>query len=300
MDLGFFNSLMPTSEQIKTTLLTIVVVFIYFFVNRAITQFRTKRRLTRELAQHDNFAYGLSYAGSIFAFVLIASELLLGLTFEDVASDSLHAAVYAALAVVFLELGRYVHDRHILFNFDENQAINQRNVAGAFVDSASVIANAICIIAVYHWSGADELRDLPVILLMFSICQVMLLMLTRWREYQYAKANQGESMQRTLSQENLALSIYYAGFLIAGALAIKTGAHISHYRPEEFISNVVNFVLASTAVMAATAILSALGSKIVLARIDSDVEISHQDNVGIATIEFAITIAIALVLLKIF
>lgn len=300
MNSGLIEGLTPSSEQIKTILLTLTVVFVYFFVNRLITQYRTKRRLTHELAQNDNFAYGLSYAGSIFAFVLMASELFRGLSFADMTADSIHALVYAVLAVLFLELGRYIHDRHILFNFDENKAINQRNIAGAFVDSASVIANAICIVAIYHWSGADALNDLPIIILMFCICQAMLLMITRWREYQYAKTNQGESMQRTLSHENLSLSIYYAGFLIAGALAIKTGSHISHYRPEEFVSNVVNFILASTGVMIATAILSALGSKIVLAKIDADVEINHQDNVGIATIEFAVTVAIALVLLKIF
>ncbi len=300
MDLSFINQLIPSNEQVKTILLTFTLVFLYFFVNRKITQYRTKRHLTVELAKHDNFAYGLSYAGSIFGFVLIASEVLSGLSFNDVRSDTLHGIVYALLAVVFVELGRYIHDRHILFNFDENNAINHRNIAGAVVDSASVIANAICIIAIYYWSGANSFGDLPITLLMFCLSQAMLLMITRWRESQYAKANQGESMQRMLSQGNLSLSIYYAGFLIAGALAIKTGAHISHYDGAEVVSDVINFVLASTAIMILTALLSALGSKIVLANIDADIEINHQDNVGIALIEFAVTIAIALILLKVF
>lgn len=300
MEWGLLATMLPTQAQIKTAVVTMVVIFVYFFINRKITQFRTKRRLTRELAHHDNFAYGLSYAGSIFAFVVIASDILNGLSFNDLMTDSLYAAVFAALAVMFLELGRYIHDNHILFSFDEGQAINQKNVAGAFVDNAAMIANAVCITAIYHWSGAQSYKDLPIMILMFCFCQIMLLMVARWREHQYAKANQGESMQRSLRHENLSMSIYYAGYLIAGALAIKTGSHLSSYQPDNVITNIIHFIVASFVVMLLTAVLSSIGSKIVLANIDSDIEISHQDNIGIATIEFVVTIAMALVLLKVF
>jgi hypothetical protein len=300
MDLGYSVTSLLTSTQLKTTLVTLVIVFIYFWINRRITQFRTHRSLTIELAQHDNFAYGLSYAGSIFAFVLVASEVFRGLSFSDPVADIVHTLVYATLSIVFLELGRYIHDRHILFNFDENKAINQKNVAGAVVDAASMITNAICIIAIYQWSGVNTLDDLPIIILMFLICQAQLMMLARWREYRFARSNQGESMQRTLSYENLSLSVFYAGYLIAAALAIKTGSYISDYQPSNMTSNVASFFLASTGIMVATVMLSALGSKIVLAKINSNVEISHQDNVGIATIEFAVIVSFALVLLRVF
>ncbi|NQZ11779.1 MAG: DUF350 domain-containing protein [Algicola sp.] len=300
MTLGFEELSLVTIAQIKTTLITLTIVYVYFVLNRYITQYRTKRRLTQELAQHDNFAYGLSYAGSIFAFVLMASEVFPGVSFTDPLADTVHAVVYALLALIFLELGRFIHDRHILFNFDENKAINQKNVAGAIIDAASVIANAICVVAIYHWTGANTLDDLPIIILMYLICQVQLLMLTRWREYRYARVNQGESMQRTLSYENTSLSIQHAGYLIAGALAIRTTSHISYYLPSQITSNVASFILVSTAVMVATIVFSGLASKIVLAKINSNVEISHQDNVGIATIEFSVLVAISMVLLRVF
>ncbi|MFT5163705.1 MAG: hypothetical protein ACI9FJ_002302 [Alteromonadaceae bacterium] len=286
--------------KIKTTLITLVIVFIYFFINRWITQYRTGRKLNKELALLDNFAYGLSYAGSIFAFVLIAGEVFRGLSFEDLFADSIHALIYAALAVAFMEMGRYIHDHHILFNFDENKAINQKNIAGAFVDAASIIANAICIIAIYHWSGANTMDDLLIIIIMFFITQAYFLLLARWREYRYAKANQGDSMQRTLSYENLSLSIHYSGYLIAGALNIKTASQITHYLPAEITTNVLAFFLYGSCFMIANIAFAFIGSKIVLNHINADVEINHQDNVGIATVEFTIIVSLALMIMKVF
>lgn len=295
MDLALVNW-----PQLKTTLVTIVIVFIYFFINRWITQYRTGRKLNKELALLDNFAYGLSYAGSIFAFVLIAGEVFRGLSFEDLFADSVHAMIYAGLGVIFMEMGRYIHDHHILFNFDENDAINHKNIAGAFVDAASVIANAICIIAIYHWSGANTMDDLLIIIIMFFIAQAYLLGLTRWREYRYARANQGDSMQRTLTYENLSLSIHYAGYLLAGALAMKTASQVTRYIPSEITTNVMSFFLHSLFFFIVNVMVAFVGSKIVLSHINADVEINHQDNVGIATVEFTIVVAIALMLMKIF
>ncbi len=292
--------LLSNWPQLKITLVTLVIVFIYFFINRWITQYRTERKLNKELAYRDNFAYGLSYAGSIFGFVLIAGEVFRGLQFDDLFADSIHALIYGALAVAFMELGRFIHDRYILFGFDENSAINHKNIAGAFVDAASVIANAICIIAIYDWSGANTMDDLLVIIIMFFIAQAYLLTLARWREFRYAQLNQGDSMQRTLCYENLSLSIHYAGYLLAGALAIKTSSQITHYMPSEITTNVLWFFFFAISFMAANILFAYIGSKIVLTHINADVEINHQDNVGIATVEFTIMVSLGLMLMKIF
>jgi uncharacterized membrane protein YjfL (UPF0719 family) len=295
MDLSFTDW-----PRLKTTTITLVIVFIYFFINRRITQYRTGRKLNKELAQKDNIAYGLSYAGSTFAFVLIASEVLRGLRFDDWLNDGLHALVYAGLAVVFMELGRYIYDHHILAKFDENNAINHKNIAGAFVDAANMVANALCIIAIYRWNGADNMDDLLVITIMFFLSQFQLLLITRWREFRYARINQGGSLQNTLSYENLSLSIHYAGYLLAMALAINTASQLSHYIPHELATNVLSFFVLSAGFMLATIVFAAIGSKIVLARIDTDIEIDQQDNTGIAAVEFAIIVSIGLMLMKVF
>ncbi|MFT4925712.1 MAG: hypothetical protein ACI8WB_001807 [Phenylobacterium sp.] len=286
--------------QLKITLVTLVIVFIYFFINRWITQYRTGRKLNQELAHFDNFAYGFSYAGSIFAFVLIAGEILRGLSFDDLLADSIHALIYAGLAMAFMEMGRFIHDRYILANFDENKAINHKNIAGAFVDAASIIANATCIIAIYHWSGANTMDDLLIIIIMFFISQAYLLVLARWREYRYAKKNQGDSMQRTLTYENQSLSIHYAGYLIAGSLAVKTASQVTRYVPSEIATNIIGFFALSGAIISANIFFAYIGSKIALHHINADVEINHQDNVGIATVEFTIIVSIGLMIMKVF
>ena len=297
MNLAQLNPAIFNLAELKAILITLTIVLVYFAINRSITHYRTHRKLNQELAEYDNFAYGLSYAGSIFAFVFIAGAVFGQHSFGDPLQDSFHITLYAILTIGCVEAGRFIHDRFILRYFDENKAINHKNTAGAFIDAASVITNAICVVAIFNWSGPHTIADVVTVISLYLICQLQLLLLTRWREYRYAKNNQGESMQRTLGYENLALSIQHAGYLIAGALAIKITTFLLLYSPGAFFDNISGFVLVGTLVMIFTVIFAAVGSNIVLRGINIESEIGFQDNVGIATVEFSVLVSTALVLL---
>jgi len=294
MNLANFNHAIFNLEHLRTIAATLVIVMIYFAINRFITSIRTERKLNKELAEKDNFAYGLSYAGSIFAFVLIASEVFSGIDYAKPAEQLIKIIAYGLLTIGCVEIGRYIHDKFILVNFDENKAINQRNIAGAVIDAASVLANAIAVVAIVRFSGEHSLEKLPIIIIIYGLFQLQLLLLTRWREYRHAINNQGDSMQRTLSYENISLSFVHAGYLISAALAVKTANHLTMYQHEEHISNVISIVVISFVVMILTIMMAALGSKIVLKGINAETEIDHQDNIGIATIELSLLLAIAL------
>lgn len=299
MNLANFKTDIFNLDHLQTMLMTLVIVLIYFAINRVITGYRTGRQPTEELAVRDNFAYGLSYAGSIFAFVWIASEVFSGINYDDPVELVGKIIVYGILTIGCVEIGRYIHDRFILVSFDENKAINQRSITAALIDAASLISNAIAVIAIVRWSGEHSLAQLPTIIVLYGIFQLQLLGLTRWREYRFANDNQGDSMQRIMSFETISLSIKHAGYLIAAALAVKTATQVGLHLPQNHISNIINLTIISSAVMVLTIILAALSSKIVLRGINAESEIDHQDNVGIATIELSILVAIAMMFVSI-
>lgn len=295
MNLVNLNPQIANSAHLATLATTLVIVFIYLGINRYITEYRTGRNLHQELGEHDNFAYGLSYAGTIFAFLTIASEVFGQLSLKITSSNVINIIIVGVLSIVCIEVGRFIHDRLIMVDFDENEAINKRNLAGATIDAASVIANAIAVVAIFNWYGGHDLIELPIILFVYVIFQLQLLLLTRWREYRYAQSNQGESIQHTFKIENLAISIQHSGYLIALALSAKTTTQILVYNQQTTTANLLGFAIGTVFVMALTIIIAAISHKIILNNINSDVEIGHQNNIGIATVEMSTLVAVALV-----
>lgn len=294
MNLVNLNPLIADSAHLTTVATTIVIVFIYLGINRYITEYRTGRNLHQELGEHDNFAYGLSYAGTIFAFLTIASEVFGQLSLSFKSSNIINMVLVGVLTIICIEAGRFIHDRLIMVGFDENEAINKRNLAGATIDAASVVANAIVVVAIFNWYGGHDFLELPIILVVYVIFQIHLLLLTRWREHRYAEYNQGESMQRTFKIENLAISIQHSGYLIALALAAKTTTQVLIYDQQSTTANLLGFTLGTLLVMILTIIIAAISHKIILNNINSEVEIGHQNNIGIATVEMSTLVAVAL------
>lgn len=289
------NPQIADSAHLATFATTIIIVFIYLAINRYITEYRTGRNLHKELGERDNFAYGLSYAGTIFAFLTIASEVFGQLSLSFKANNIFNMCIVAVLSIICIEAGRFIHDKLIMKGFDENEAINKRNLAGATVDASSVITNAIAVVAIFNWYGGHQLMELPIILIVYVIFQLQLFLLTRWRARRYAEYNQGESIERIFKSENLAISIQHSGYLIALGLAAKTTTQVLIYDQQATTANLLGFAFGTVLVMLLTIIIAAISHKIILKNINSGVEIGHQNNVGIATVEMSTLTAIALV-----
>ncbi|NMH65350.1 DUF350 domain-containing protein [Shewanella salipaludis] len=249
-----------------------------------------------ELAERDNFAFGISTAGAVAALGIVLTGAITGAAASSYLIEAIGMSAYGLFGLVLIKLGRFLHDKIALNELDKNAQILKGNMSVALVDASAAIATAIIIRAVLLWAEDLTLDTFIAIFSAFAISQLMLVLLTRLREMRYARRNQGASMQAALVQGQIALAVRHSGYMIAMALSFNAASHFIQFKPTAHVSNLLGWLLFSVLMLIALTLLIGLVKKLVLARINLAAEVEHQQNLGIATVELAISLAIALVL----
>ncbi len=252
---------------------------------------------TDELSKEDNFAFGISVAGSIAALGIVLTGAITGESAESYLMEIVGMSVYGILGLVLIKVGRIIHDKVALQKLDKNEQIKVRNITVGIVDAAGVIATAIVIRAVLIWVHGISINTFVAILGGFIVSQGMLVIVTRYKERQYAKNNQGDSFQEALENGQVALSLRYAGQVISTALAITAASYFFTYEPDAILSNLAAWVIFGFVMTLLVALLTYCAKRIILVGINLVEEVDQQHNIGVAAIEMAISIAIALILM---
>jgi len=249
-----------------------------------------------ELAKEDNFAFGISVAGSVAALGIVLTGAITGENAESYRMEAIGMLSYGLLGLILIKVGRLIHDRLALNEIDKTAQIKNRNITVGLVDAAGAIATAIIIRAVLLWVNGLDINTFIAIILGFLVSQAMLVLVTRIKEKQYAKNNQGDSLQEALSNGQIALAIRYSGQVISTALAVTAASHFFIYSAEALFSNLLGWLVFSIVMTILVAILTAIAKRIVLWGINLVEEVDQQHNIGVASVEMAISISIALIL----
>ena len=175
--------------------------------------------------------------------------------------------------------------------------IEKGNMSVAIVDAAALIATALIIRATLVWAHGLNLDTLIAILSGFAISQTLLVIITRLRERAYRKSNQGACFQDALIQGQIALAIRHAGFLIAMGFTLTAASNFLTYEPTAYISNLLGWLGFGSLMVALFYGLVPVVKKIVLSQINLTEEVDLQHNIGVAALEFVLSIAIALILM---
>jgi len=256
----------------------------------------SKVNSTEELAKEDNFAFGISVAGSVFALGIVLTGAITGEAASSYAMEAIGMLAYGGYGLILIKVGRIIHDKVALQHLDKNALIIEKNLTIGIIDAAGAIATAIIIRAVLLWVDGLNLSTFIAITSGFIVAQMMLIIVTRLRERQYAKNNQEDSLQEALSNGQLALAIRYSGQVISTALAVTAASHFLIYSPETLIANLLGWLVFGIVMTLLVALLTAIAKRIVLWGINLVEEVDQQHNVGVASIEMATSIAIALIL----
>jgi len=256
----------------------------------------SKVNSTEELAKEDNFAFGISVAGSVFALGIVLTGAITGEAASSYAMEALGMLAYGGYGLILIKVGRIIHDKVALQHLDKNALIIEKNLTIGIIDAAGAIATAIIIRAVLLWVDGLDLSTFIAITSGFLVAQMVLVIVTRLRERQYAKNNQEDSLQEALSNGQLALAIRYSGQVISTALAVTAASHFLIYSPETLIANLLGWLVFGIVMTLLVALLTAIAKRIVLWGINLVEEVDQQHNVGVASIEMATSIAIALIL----
>jgi len=263
---------------------------------RFISGLSAKVNSTEELAQKDNFAFGISVAGSIAALGIVLTGAISGENAPSYTMEIIGMFAYGTLGLILIKVGRVIHDKLSLQHIDKTEEILKQNLTIGIVDAAGAIATAIIIRAVLLWVHGLDVSTFIAIIAGFIISQAILLLVTRLKERQYAKNNQGNCLQEAFSQGQTAIAIRYAGQLISTALAVTAASHFIIYSPETLLNNLVAWFVFAIAMTLLVAVLTAIAKRIVLWGINLVEEVDQQQNIGVACVEMATSISIALIL----
>ena len=108
--------------------------------------------------------------------------------------------------------------------------------------------------------------------------------------------DQQDCLQEALRDGQLALAIRYSGQVISTALAVTAASHFLVYSPETLVVNLIGWLIFGIIMTLLVALLTSLAKRIVLWGINLVEEVDQQHNIGVASIEMATSIAIALIL----
>ncbi|CAM4051424.1 hypothetical protein [Pseudoalteromonas byunsanensis] len=277
-----------------------IVICLVVIVLRLLVQYRAKQELQEELAKRDNFALGISYACQISVIAFSVAYFFEDIKFSTALQQPIQSSVMLLLLLAFVAFGQYIHRKWILYQFNEEQAILKQNICAALVDSGMLIANGILVLGLYHWVHPKGISDLLVVSLSFLLLQGLFALDSKLRESRFAKVNQGASLQQNFSLANTSIGIRYAGKTIGLSLSIYAGLHSAPYHGAMIVENLFSVVLHCGLMWALLYLCSYILLYVSLPKVDIGLEVDHQDNIGIACIEFAVFASIGYLLISTF
>ncbi|WP_133408018.1 DUF350 domain-containing protein [Parashewanella tropica] len=285
-----------SQELLIILMIDIAIATLLLTLMRFILGWSAKVDTQNELAEKDNFAFGISTAGAIAALGIVLTGAVTGEAANSYANEAIGLTSYGIAGIILIKLGRFIHDKIALNQFKKTEQILSGNLSVAIVDAGSVIATAIIIRATLIWVEDISLNTFIAIFSSFLVSQLMLVLLTRIREQGYQKRNQGQTFQNALLQGNTALALRHAGYLIAMGLSFNAASHFIQYVPDAYVSNMLAWLVFSIIMLVVLSVLQLIVKAAVLAKIDRKTEVEVQHNVGLAAIEVAISFSIALIL----
>ncbi len=292
----FFQNFGLTADLAIILVIDLIIAIILLTLMRYLQGWTAKVDSRVELAEKDNFAFGISTAGAIAGLGIVLTGAISGEAAESYLVEAIGMSIYGLFGLALIKLGRYLHDKIALNEFNKGEQILKGNISVAIVDASAAIATAIIIRSVLIWAEDLTIDTFIAIFSAFAISQLMLVLLTRFREHRYAKRNQDASMQEALVKGHKAVAIRHSGYMLAMALSFNAASHFIIYNPEAYIANLIGWLVFSIIMLVALSVLIKIVKKLVLSNINLAQEVEQQHNIGIATVELAISVAVALIL----
>jgi uncharacterized membrane protein YjfL (UPF0719 family) len=293
--------LVPLSSEILIYLaIDLSITILLLFAILSLSGFFTKTSVRSELGEKDNFAFGISMAGGMLSLTIVLSSVVGRHNHLGYEGAALGMLLFGGIGIVLVKVGRYAHDKVVLNRLDKNKMISEKNVSVAIVDAGSSIASAIIIKSIIDWAVGSNVDTFIAILSGSMVVLSVLLLTTRLYERRYASNNQDHSFQRDLCKGQLALAIQHSGNLIGTAIAVSSAGSILVYEPNSYVSNMTGWLVVSGGLSVFLIILSSVSKRIILSGVNWKTEVDLHHNVGIASIEFVLSIGLALLIAGLF
>lgn len=245
---------------------------------------------------HHNYAYGISVAGRLMALSVVLAAAVENSTTGNLYDSIVSMMVYGLVGIFLIKIGRFAHDKFVLHRLDKEFHIKDRNTSIALVDASSSISTALIVQSVMTWVTGFDANAFIAILSGFVVSITILLTMTRIYERRFRENNRSGSLQSSLTKGQLALAIQHSGHLLGTALAVTAASNLLEYNPVGYVSNLTSWLIVGLGLTFVLTALVTIARRFILANINLVQEIDQQHNIGVAAIELAMSVGMALIL----
>jgi len=198
----------------------LVVGMVIFFIAKKIHDVLSPFDNNHELFTKNNTALGIATAGYYLGVVIAITGALTGPT-RGLFADMRDVAVYGILAIVFLNVARWITDKLILYRFRiDKELIEDQNAGTAWVMFGIYFANGIVVRGAIIGESSSLLSGIASTAYYFVLAQFVLVlaaMVFQWLT--------PYDLHKEIEEDNVAAGLALGGFV--AALGVIVGSAVS-------------------------------------------------------------------------
>lgn len=249
------------------------------FINDVLTPYK----LNSELADKDNKALAVSYAGYLVAQGIIILGVLLS-PGEEFVHDMIMTALWCIIGIVLLNIARFLNDKLILSKFDNvKEIIKDRNVGTGAVEMGSYLGIAFIIKAIVQGESEGIISDIVGTVVFFVAAQIFFVLFGMV----YQKVTSYD-IHREIENDNIAAGVSFGMSLAAIGLILSRSIEATNSLAALgvwFVNGLALIILSRFLV-----------DKLILPGHKLDDEIQKDRNWGVALIEGGTALVIAFII----
>jgi len=293
-----FNPLdMWTFQALAVDLLIIVVLLTSLrFLKSLVADVSAKE----ELEENDRNAFGIAFAGGIFALAIALTGAASGEFGHSLINEATNMLGYGIVALVLIKVGLFIQDKLIFTQVAIQKEIANGNTAAAFMDLGNSIAVALLIRSAMIWVEGTGLQTLLVVLIVFVLSQVLLMLATMYRKVLFAKRNAGKSFQDAIAAGNTALAIRYIAYLSGVAMVFTSATGFVTFKGEAMVESLIGWTVIAAILAILYSLIVIIARKVIIAGLNIAEQVDQKGNVEVAAVEGAIYIAFGLSFVALF
>jgi len=245
-----------------------------------------------EIAKRDNFAFGISFAAGLAGLAIVLTGVTSGDFANSLFEEATQMAGYGVLAIALIKAGHFFQDKVTLQKVSLHDEIVKGNVTAAFIEFGHIVTVAIVVRSALIWVLTEGWHGLPVVIAAFVVANIIMLLVSKYRVRLFKRT--GDCLQQLILDDNLAVGIRYAGFLIGSGLAITAATGLAPYAADNISLSLMYWAFFAVISVAIFAVLQLITIKVILSGVDIADEVIRQKNIGVAVISATVSFSVGL------
>lgn len=262
----------------------VALFFLVILTAKWLYNFTVPYNTFQEITENKNLALAVSIVGFLGANSIIYVAVLIGPSYGLI-TDLLNVTLYTALGMALLLVSRFINNKVLLHSFcNHSHILEKQSLSVGFIQAASYITSGLIIAGSLMGDG-----DIFSALVFYALGQILLILFARFYDF-CTKFD----LLVELEKNNFAAAISFSATIIAIGI-ILLHALIGDFHSWQ--SSLTLFFIDAAIALIALPITRLLVDKALMPSVNIDQAIQENQNTAVASLEGAVAICTALVIL---